>query len=297
MSKLLLGLICGLVGWGAAAAQPDGGGYEDPMSRERKHFLESLSYVYSPQFWISYNAGLYFAVFTEQQAQQLDTLKLARSQYASLTDPRRRHELAAHGIAASGVDESWRRKLLLEYSDANQNLTPTLGKRVMILPAYRILQRLGNGDALLQDLAGTVFFAMNHGRAADDAGCTNGLFVKEGEKTYTTKSGTQNTVEAYASVGLSAAERLVLQRVSSEFRKEAAAIQKPAVIAAQDRSEFELLKTRATDSNPYMQFLVAKAYLEGKGTPKDEQLGLEWMRRAQSNGSGDAKSYIDARSK
>jgi TPR repeat protein len=42
-----------------------------------------------------------------------------------------------------------------------------------------------------------------------------------------------------------------------------------------------------------MQFLLGRAYLEGKGTGKDEKLGLDWIKRAARNGSGDAKSYLE----
>ncbi len=53
------------------------------------------------------------------------------------------------------------------------------------------------------------------------------------------------------------------------------------------------MRARATDSNPYMQYLLAKAYLEGKGTERDEKLGMEWMRRAARSGSGDATAYLE----
>jgi TPR repeat protein len=67
--------------------------------------------------------------------------------------------------------------------------------------------------------------------------------------------------------------------------------QKPLPSAAAD--EFILHKMRARDESPYMQFLLAKDYLQGIGTPKDEKLGLEWMQRAAANGSGDAKAYLE----
>jgi TPR repeat protein len=43
-----------------------------------------------------------------------------------------------------------------------------------------------------------------------------------------------------------------------------------------------------------MEYLLAKAYLEGRGTEKNEQVGLDWMNRAAKSGSGDAKSYLEA---
>ena len=42
-----------------------------------------------------------------------------------------------------------------------------------------------------------------------------------------------------------------------------------------------------------MEYLLAKSYLEGSGTAKDEKLGLEWMKRAAKNGSGDASAYLE----
>lgn len=263
------------------------------LVQEQKHFLESLAYVYAPELWFSYNDSLFFATMTDEQLRRLDQMRAARSQYVALTDRQKRHELAAKGIAASGADERWQRKILLPYSETNQNLTPTLSRPVHILPKYKLLQKLGGDDALIEADNGIVSFVMNFGRALDDAACTNGLFLREGEKTYRTQSGGQNTVEAFTSVGLNAAERQMLTRVSAEFAREAA-LQKPAIIPAPEREEFELLKAWASDSNPYMQFLVAKAYLEGKGTAKDEAAGMQWMRRASANGSGDAQSYLDA---
>jgi len=58
--------------------------------------------------------------------------------------------------------------------------------------------------------------------------------------------------------------------------------------------EFEDYKARANDSSPYLEYLLAKAYLEGRGTEKDERLGMEWMNRAAKNGSGDASSFLEA---
>jgi TPR repeat protein len=101
------------------------------------------------------------------------------------------------------------------------------------------------------------------------------------------------TVEAFADAGLSKEETAVLNRVAAAFQKEVAALgQKPTTPKAVQ--DFEEYKARANDSSPYFEFLLAKAYLEGKGTEKNEQLGLEWMNRAAKNGSGDAQSYLDA---
>jgi TPR repeat protein len=42
-----------------------------------------------------------------------------------------------------------------------------------------------------------------------------------------------------------------------------------------------------------MEYLLAKAFLEGTGTPKDEKLGLLWMNKAAHDGSGDASTYLE----
>ena len=42
-----------------------------------------------------------------------------------------------------------------------------------------------------------------------------------------------------------------------------------------------------------MEYLFARCYLDGKGTEKDEKLGMEWMNRAAKSGSGDAISYLE----
>ena len=42
-----------------------------------------------------------------------------------------------------------------------------------------------------------------------------------------------------------------------------------------------------------MEYLLAKAYLEGKGTDKNEDLGMVWMNKAAHDGSGDASRYLE----
>ena len=101
-------------------------------------------------------------------------------------------------------------------------------------------------------------------------------------------------MEAFADVALSKEETDVLNRVAAAFQKEAAALGQK-ISALKDGREFEEYRARANDSSPYMEYLLAKAYLEGKGTETNEPLGLDWMNRAARNGSGDAKSYLEAR--
>jgi len=208
----------------------------------------------------------------------------------ALTNRETRHALAAKLIAGSGVGEAWEKKLLLPFSPTNQNLTPTLARAVRVVPTYKVEQSFPNGDALIEDGQSTMF-VMNFGRGAADASGTNGLLIREGVKTYASGS-VFKTVSAFENVALSREETAVLSRVAAACQKEAASLGRQ-IADSTGGEEFEACKARATDSNPYMQYLLAKAYLEGKGTEKDEKLGLEWMRRAAKNGSGDAATYLE----
>ena len=179
---------------------------------------------------------------------------------------------------------------MLPFSATNQTLTPTLAKPVRVISKYKILQSLGSGDALIQDDVST-YFVMDFGRGADDALCTNALLIKEGVKTYSAGGGFK-MIEAFANVALSKEETAVLNRVAAAFQKEAAALGQ-ALATSKARQEFAEYQARANDSSPYLEYLLAKAYLEGKGTEKDERLGMEWMNKAAKNGSGDASSYLE----
>jgi hypothetical protein len=260
------------------------------MLAERKHFAECLAVVYSPSFWISYNDALYFQTKNESQERQLEAMKTARAGYVVLTNREMWHEIAAKGIAASGIEERWRQKILLPFSPTNQSLTPTLGKPLRVISRYKVLRSLPFGDALLQDDAAT-YFVMNFGGGENDASGTNAFLIKEGVKTYSDGSGFK-TVGAFANVSLSKEEQAVLNRVAAAFQRYATALAQE-IDAPKAKEEFEACKARATDSNPYMEYLLAKCYLEGKGTDKNETLGMEWMNRAAKSGSGDAISYLE----
>jgi hypothetical protein len=262
--------------------------FDERMRVEQKHFLQCLAYVYNPALWISYNDSLYFAAPTEAQLRQVEIMKADRERYVALTNRVVRHALAARAMAESGIGEQWQKKLLLPYSGANPNLTPTLGRRVLAVPRYQLLQSFGAGDALVQT-EGATCFVMNFGRGKTDAGCTNGLWIKEGMKTYGAPTGETKTVEAYTSASLNSAEIAVLTRVALAFQREATALDANAGA----RQDFEDHKARATDGNPYMEYLLAKDYLDGNGTAQDQTLGLDWMRRAAKSGSGDAQTYLE----
>jgi TPR repeat protein len=296
MKRLLLAgiaawLLCpGWVARGAAGAATAGAPSER-LRAERKHFLECLASVYSPGWWISYNEGLYFQPHTEAQMQQLEAMVAARAKYVAFTNRQERYDVAAAAIAASGIDAAWQRKLLLPFSATNQNLTPTLARPLRVVPRYTLVQALPSGDALIQDDA-TTFFVLNYGRGAADAFRTNALLVREGTKAYLS-GGHFQTVAAFSDVALNTEETAVLNRVAAACHQQAIA-PRPGETRPQEAEEFAVYKARATDSNPYMEYLLAKAYLEGKGTAKDENLGLQWMRRAAQSGSGDATAYLEA---
>jgi hypothetical protein len=284
-------LLCHGSGVQAADVVPAAGSLSDRLLSEEKHFVECLASVYSPGWWINYNDALYFQARNDAQKQQLEAMKTARSRYLALTNPATWHDLAAKVIAGSGIGEAWQKKLLLPLSATNQDLTPTLRRSVRVVPSYTVLRAWANGDALIQD-GQAKLFVMDFGRATAGAFGTNALLLREGVKSFASE-GTFESVSAYENVALSAEEAAVLERVVAACRKEVASLSQPAA-SSEAREEFEVCKLRATDSNPYMQFLLAKAYLEGKGTEKDEKLGLEWMRRAAKSGSGDAMSYLEA---
>jgi len=260
------------------------------MLAEQKSFVECLSCVYSPGWWFSYRDALYFQPRTRAQAQQLEAMKATRSGYLALTNHEARHKLTAQIIAESGISPSWQLKLLLPYSATNQTLTPTLDKPVRVVPKYTVLQSLASGDALIKEDAAT-YFVMNFGRGADDAGSTNALLIREGVKSYSAGGGFQ-AFEAFANVSLNREETAVLNRVAAAFQRQAAALGQE-ISNRKHGQEFEDYKARASDSSPYLEYLLAKAYLEGRGTEKNEPLGLEWMNRAARNGSGDASAYLE----
>ncbi|HOX56420.1 MAG TPA: SEL1-like repeat protein [Candidatus Paceibacterota bacterium] len=296
MKKQVLAVAgCLVLNLGIAAQATNGGpaanGLNSQMLREQKHFVECLASVYSPAWWFSYNGALYFQPRNETQAQHLEAMKAARSQYVALTNQETRHALAARLIAACGIGETWQKKLLLPFSTTNQNFTPTLNRPLRVVPAYKVLRCDTNGDALIQDNQSTMF-VMNFGRGASDGSGTNALLVREGLKTFSS-GGVFETVNAYENVSLNKEETTVLERVAAACRNLVTSLSQPPADSAA-KAEFEARKARATDSNPYMQYLLAKAYLEGKGTGKDEKLGMEWMRRAASSGSGDAIAFLKA---
>ena len=273
---------------GGAATPPN---LDEQKLSEQKHFAECLSVVYSPAWWLSYRESLYFQPRNEAQVKQLEAMKAARSRYLALTNQEARHELTARLIAGSGISESWQKQILLPLSATNQTLTPTLDRSVRVIPTYKLLQSLPSGDALIQDDA-SLYFVMNFGRGADDSSRTNALLIREGVKSYSAGGGFK-TVEAFADVALSKEETAVLNRVAAAFQKEAAALGLK-ISTLKYGQEFEDCKARANDSSPYLEYMLAKAYLEGRGTEKNEQLGSEWMNRAAKSGSGDAASYLEA---
>jgi len=262
--------------------------------REEKHFVECLAYVYSPPLWISYRDSLYFAPKDETTERQVEALKTARSRYVVLTNRETRHEIAASVIAASGIDKKWQQKLLLPYSEAQPNLTPTLNRPFLIVNSYQVVQSLGEGDALIQDDQGAAYLVMDFGRAAARGGSTNLYLIKEGEKAFATKAGDYQKVQAFSNLSLNTEETSVLNRIVAACQSKASALARE-LAGFKAQQEFADLKARATDNNPYMEYLLARCYLDGRGTERDERLGMEWMQKAEKNGSGDAKAYLQNR--
>lgn len=263
------------------------------MILEEKHFIECLAYVYSPALWISYRGSLYFAPKNQSQVRQIDGLKAARARYVALTNRETRYQIVHKIFSESGLEENWQKKLLLPYSDENPNLTPTLPRPFHVVDTYKIIQSLEDGDVIIQD-AETNYLVMDFNKTGTELAHTNLYLVKEGERAFATAPGQYRRMDAFTRVGLSKAETSVLDQAVACFQKQASALAQE-LAGFQDRRAFEASKARATDSNPYQQYLVALAYLEGKGTPKDEPLGMEWMEKAARNGSGDAKSYLEAK--
>jgi TPR repeat protein len=153
---------------------------------------------------------------------------------------------------------------------------------------------------------------MGFGRVASDLSGTNAWLIQEGRKDFAVAppivsrtnilnaadlpAGRFTSYRAFSSVALNSEEQNILALVSAAFQKEAqplAAALKQVAATEKVREEFESYLSMATDNNPSIQCLVAKCYLEGRGTPKDEQRGLEWMRKAAANGSGEAQDYLE----
>src|ERR1017187_3234730 len=129
MKRLMLSLVCRLLLCAGMLARSAGGASLPPnpdeqLLSEQKHFVECLSCVYSPAWWLSYHESLYFQPRNEAHVKQLEAMKAARSRYLTLTNQEARHELTAGLIAASGIGQSWQQKILLPLSATNQNPVP-----------------------------------------------------------------------------------------------------------------------------------------------------------------------------
>jgi TPR repeat protein len=312
---LALGMDLGLAG-DAVARAGAAAGLEGQMLAEQKQFLECMVYVYNPGLWISYDNWLYFRPRNDSQRKQIEAMKAARERFVAFTNRETRHQFVAKVLAESGLDADWQKKLLLPYSAANPSLTPVLGRPVQIVERYSILKALPTGDVLIQ-AGDSIFSVMGFGRGANDAYLTNAVLVEEGRMTYRTERKGLEWVEAFTDAALTAAETAALDQAVAAFQRKAAELGQ-AMAAAQKkadainqalaesrrkapaltgetkaRQDFADLQARAKETSPFMEYLLAKAYLEGKGTAKDEKLGLLWMNKAARDGSGDADSYLE----
>src|SRR5262249_5957555 len=154
------------------------------MVREEKNFLESLAYVYRPELWISYHGSLYFAPKDNSQTSRIAELKEARAKYVALTNRETQHALAETTIRESGVDAAWQKKLLLPYSEARPNLTPTLNRGYRVVNGFKVLRVLKEGDALIQDSGGATGLVMNLGPDAAPGTNSTLYLIKEGERAF-----------------------------------------------------------------------------------------------------------------
>jgi hypothetical protein len=216
---VLLGLILVL----AKGADSPPSSEEGQKQREKIHFLECLAFVYDPAMWLSYQGNLYFTPRTDDQVERLGQMKKSREQYVALTNRLERYQMVANAIARSGIGEQWQKKILLPYSETNQDLTPTRKLTMRWLPKYQVLRTLSGGDALLADDSGAVF-VMDFGRAADDARHTKATLIKEGMKSFKSQSGEYVQMEAFTDAGLNHEEIAIFQQVVREFANEAAAL-------------------------------------------------------------------------
>lgn len=276
-----------------AASQPDPAPPSALLRLEQRHFLDSLAFVYDPSLWVSYQDSLLFAPKTDAQERRLDTLRAERSRYRAFQDPRAWHDLAAKVLANSGLSPAWRQKLLNAYSPTNPVLTPVLRKPLRIVSRYELEAEPKDGDAVLR-ADGQRLFVLNFGRGTQDAFHTNAFLIKEGTKSFMSDKGDLERLEAFSNAALTGEEQKILRAASAAFRNAAAALGE-APATPQQRQEFELLVARATDESPSRQYEVAKAYLEGIGTEKDESTGMQWMRKAAANGSGEAQAFLEKR--
>ncbi|HVV70833.1 MAG TPA: hypothetical protein VHI52_04920, partial [Verrucomicrobiae bacterium] len=201
-----------------------------------------------------------------------------------------RHEIADQVISGASLDESWRKKLLLPYSESKPNLTPTLDRPFHVVSGYKLIQSFQNGDALIETKDGDLF-VLDLPLATEDQSKTNLFLVKAGEKAFARAPGQYQHIDAFAVATLSKDQEAVLLKVVAAFENKAASLTRE-LAGFKAKQEFESSKARATDNNPYLQYVVARCYLEGTGTPKDDKQGLEWMKKAAGNGSGDAKTYL-----
>jgi hypothetical protein len=323
---LALGTDLGLAG-GAVPGTGAATNLEAQMLVEQKSFAEYLAYVYNPGLWLSHDNRLYFMPRNDSQRAQIETMKAARERYVAFTNRETRHQFVAKILAESGLDADWQKKLLVPYAATNQYLIPGPDRPVQMVDQYLVLKSLPRGDALIR-AGDSICLVTGFGRGASDAYRTNALLVDEGQIAYRTGSNGLRWIEAFSDVALTAAETAALNQAVAAFQKQAAvlgramaayesqaavpaqaatgalsqaaparqkkaALPGPATAKTKARQEFEALKARAMETSPFVEYLLAKAYLEGRGTGKDEKLGLLWMNKAAHDGSGDANSYLE----
>jgi hypothetical protein len=327
---LALGMDLGLAGDAVGGAAP---GLDRQMLAEQKNFLECLVYVYDPGLWISYEDRLYFMPRNDFQREQIAAMKAAREQYAAFTNRETRHQFVAKVLAESGLDADWQKKLLAPYSTTNLALTPVLDRRGRFVERYSVLKTLPRGDVLIKagdsiysvmgfgrgvsDAYRTNGVLVQEGSIAyrtesngvgwieafTDAALTAAetaaldqaaaAFQKKAAALGQAMAASQRKVDAVnQTVAASQRKPDAVNKAPAESRRKAPALSQPST-ETNAKQDFENLKARARETSPFMEYLLAKAYLEGKGTAKDEKLGLLWMNKAAHDGSGDADTYLE----
>ncbi len=145
---------------------------------------------------------------------------------------------------------------------------------------------------MIKDSDNLLYYVTEYRRSAEDATHTNACLLYEGTKTYKTLAGGSKTVDAFTSVCLSQEETALLNKAVAAFKRESARLGNQ-ITTVKAGEEFAEHKAKASDSAPAFQFLLARDYLEGRGTSKDAKTGMELLKRAAENGSGEAKKLLE----
>jgi hypothetical protein len=244
---------------------------------EERGWLANNMQVFSPNFWIRYGEKLYFQPKTDALHTYLEKVQASKKRYTILTNRLERYQIIENVIINSGLSNE-QQHLLLEPITKGA-LFPAWHGGYYSIAKYKVLQSLEGGDALIQDGDDRIYYVYNHGRVEDDAYYRDACLVKEGLKTYTTAIGGTKTVQAYTDVSLLKSDEGMLLRVAYAFQRRINQVD--SILAAiKDRKQFRQYQQKADSGEAVYQYLLGKAYMEGKGTETNRQLGIEWLERS-----------------